>query len=155
MRGINNSMSFGVQMREDVASLLRTSNHSGLFPLDTVLFFGFSKGDKDSNYPREFESACERYGIRYERLCFVRTNCWLYGECYTIAIESKEDFEKVAPVIEAFGGSTERYLLKSADVRLAVMDEIVSEHERMVLLEKSIKGYFGGAIDFLHNPQNG
>lgn len=142
-------MSFGIQMCEDAVSLLRYTDGNSDFAHGTVVLFGFSKDNDDAIFPREFERACEQYGIDYERLSFEPTTFWLYGEVYTIAIEIMADFEKTIPVIEMFGGSTERFFLKSADVRLTTKDEVLLEYEAKVTLEKSIKAHFDtmGAVE--------
>lgn len=58
----------------------------------------------------------------------TKPSLWLYGRCYTIKVYTIDDFQKATPIIEAFGGSTERFLLKSADVRLTKMDELIKAH---------------------------
>ena len=139
---IGETMSFGIQMREDAVSLLSHTNGNSDFAHGTVMLFGFSKDAKDVIFPKEFERACEQYCIDYERFSFEPATFWLFGQVYTIALETMADFEKAIPMIEAFGGSTERFLLKSADVRLTTKSDILIEHEAKVELEKSIKAHF-------------
>lgn len=133
-------MSFGVQMRLDAASLLREKPDVTMFAEGTVLFFGFDKFDKrDDEHTAAFDLACKEHNIKYTAFEFASTTFWLFGKLYTIALQTIYDFEKAIPVIEEFGGSTERFLLKSADVRLTTMDEIKKHYESQVMFEKSFR----------------
>jgi len=126
-------MSFGVDMFLDAVSLLRENPDITVFEEGTVLFFGFDKfKDRDKEHAIAFESKCKEYTIEYTALEFsTKPSLWLYGRCYTIKVHTIDDFQKATPIIEAFGGSTERFLLKSADVRLTKMDELIKAHLKL------------------------